>query len=71
MTLHSSIPDLRILKLELTAEYATGAAECKDLALINMEAFLRYVEPFVPAHLWTEYKRTCEDVRFALEVRAA
>ncbi len=64
-------PNLHIIQLELTAEYATGAAETCELALLNVRYFLKYVAPFVPPHLYAEYMRTVSDVEFALQVAEA
>lgn len=61
-------PDLVLLTAQTRATDAEGAAYVKDLALINLEAFLLYVAPFVPAHLQQEWTRCVEDIEFALGV---
>lgn len=61
-------PDLILLTAQTRAADAEGAAYVKDLALINLESFLRYIAPFVPAHLRQEHTRCMEDVTFALSL---
>jgi hypothetical protein len=61
-------PDLILLTAQTRADDSEGAAYCKDLALINLEAFLRYIAPFVPVHLEQEHERCIEDVEFALKL---
>lgn len=64
----NQVPDLILLTAQTRASDAEGAGYVKDLALLNCEAFLRYVAPFVPAHLQQEHTRCVEDVEFALGV---
>jgi hypothetical protein len=60
--------DLSLFTAQIQAQDAQGACYIKDLALINAEAFMRYVAPFVPKHLEQEFQRVSEDIEFALKV---
>lgn len=66
----TQLPDLRLLQAEVAAQDAQGASEVKELALINAAAFMRYVAPFVPVHLYAEFVRTVNDIEFARGVAA-
>lgn len=61
-------PDLTLLTAQTRATDAESAAYVKDLALINLESFLLYIAPFVPAHLRQEHARCMDDVQFALKL---
>lgn len=67
----SQVPDLILITAKVQAEDAQASAYVKDLALLNLEAFLRYVAPFVPTHLQQEHMRCVEDIEFALKIGVA
>lgn len=64
----NSLPDLILLSAQVRAADAEGACYVKDLALLNVESFLRYVAPFVPVFLEAEHRRVVDDVEFALKL---
>lgn len=67
----NQVPDLILLTAQTRAQDAEASAYVKDLALLNLEAYLRYIAPFVPKHLRQEHTRCVDDVEFALKIGVA
>lgn len=61
-------PDLILLTAQIQADDATRASAEKTLALIQVEAFLMYIQPHVPIYMREEYLAVCGDVQHALGI---
>jgi len=61
--------DLTLLTAQIQAQDSQGACYIKDLALLNAEAFMVYIAPFVPKHLREEFIRCQDDIQFALKIK--
>lgn len=61
--------DLTLLTAQIQAQDAQGACYVKDMALLNVQAFMLYIAPHVPKHLREEYGHVSEDIEFALKIK--